>query len=118
MRQPGTWSVEWWLSIGVVNERKNGLGSVLFLTVSPKADKDCLVSAATTRSTLARQWELLKLLPSRAPGASASELQGRLQASGFSASKRTVERDLTELSRLFPIQCNSKGVPYGWYWES
>lgn len=110
--------MEWWLSIGVVNERKDGIGSILFLTVSPKADKDCLVSAASSRSTLARQWELLKLLPPRTPGASASELQGRLQESGFSASKRTVERDLTELSRLFPIQCNSKGVPYGWYWES
>ena len=76
------------------------------------------MSAASTRSTLARQWELLKLLPSRMPGASASELQSRLQGAGFPASKRTVERDLTELSRLFPIQCNSKGVPYGWYWES
>lgn len=76
------------------------------------------MSAAATRSTLARQWELLKLLPSRLPGASASELQNRLQEAGFPASKRTVERDLTELSRLFPIQCNNKGVPYGWYWES
>lgn len=76
------------------------------------------MSAAATRSTLARQWELLKLLPSRTPGASASELQSRLQEAGFPTSKRTVERDLTELSRLFPIQCNNKGVPYGWYWES
>ncbi len=39
-----------------------------------------------------------------------------LDSAGFKASKRTVERDLNDLSRQFPLQCNDKGSPYGWYW--
>ncbi len=41
------------------------------------------------RDTLARQWELLRLLPSRPPGCTAAELT----------------RSLAE-----------KGMPFGWYW--
>lgn len=70
----------------------------------------------TSRSTLSRQWELLKLLPSRTPGATAAELQSYLSDAGYVTSKRTVERDLVDLSQLFPLQCNDKGTPYGWYW--
>lgn len=72
--------------------------------------------ASSTRSTLARQWELLKILPVRAPGVTAADLQKSLEQAGHPTSKRTVERDLVELSRLFPLQCNSKGTPFGWYW--
>lgn len=71
---------------------------------------------ATHHHALARQWELLRLLPSRAPGITATELASRLQDNGFVVSKRTIERDLSELSTLFGIVCNDKGMPYGWYW--
>lgn len=74
------------------------------------------MSVSSTRGTLSRQWELLKLLPARPPGVTAHILVGRLADSGFKVSKRTVERDLVELARLFPLQCNDKGTPYGWYW--
>ncbi|ANI34046.1 transcriptional regulator [Pseudomonas sp. JY-Q] len=70
-----------------------------------------------TRHTIARQWQLLKLLPSRHPGMSSTQLQAALTTVGHSTSKRTVERDLVELAALFPLQCNSKGMPYGWYWQ-
>lgn len=70
----------------------------------------------TSRRTLARQWELLRLLPSKAPGLSAAELQYRLSEAGHETSKRTVERDLVDLSQQFPLQCNDKGTPYGWHW--
>lgn len=71
---------------------------------------------ATHHHALARQWELLRYLPTRAPGITANELADRLQNTGFVVSKRTVERDLIELSTLFGIVCNDKGMPYGWYW--
>jgi len=71
---------------------------------------------ASHHHALARQWELLRLLPTRAPGISAAEIASRLQDNGFVVSKRTIERDLTELSILFGIACNDKGMPYGWYW--
>ncbi|MNM99216.1 hypothetical protein D3C81_1117670 [compost metagenome] len=70
-----------------------------------------------TRHTIARQWELLKLLPGRHPGMSSMQLQAALSLVGHTTSKRTVERDLVELSALFPLHCNSKGMPYGWYWQ-
>ena len=70
-----------------------------------------------TRHTIARQWQLLKLLPGRHPGMSSTQLQAALTTVGHTTSKRTVERDLVELAALFPLQCNSKGMPYGWYWQ-
>lgn len=74
------------------------------------------VPSATSRSTLTRQWELLKLLPPKGPGITTLELQSQLCDAGHPTTKRTIERDLVELSRLFPLQCNSKGMPYGWHW--
>ena len=71
----------------------------------------------TTRHTIARQWQLLKLLPDRHPGLSSTQLQAALANVGHRTSKRTVERDLNELATLFPLRCNNKGMPYGWYWQ-
>ncbi|WP_157980968.1 helix-turn-helix transcriptional regulator [Aliidiomarina shirensis] len=70
----------------------------------------------SARMTITRQWELLKLLPNRSPGVTSRDLERALVSEGFEVSKRTVERDLSELRRLFPIICNAKGKPYGWYW--
>jgi predicted DNA-binding transcriptional regulator YafY len=75
------------------------------------------VPSNPTRHTIARQWQLLKLLPDRHPGMSSTQLQGALARAGHKTSKRTVERDLNELATLFPLHCNSKGMPYGWYWQ-
>ncbi len=32
--------------------------------------------------------------------------------------KRTVERDLADLSGIFPLRCNAVSKPYGWHWEA
>jgi len=74
--------------------------------------------AKSTRRTLARQWELLKLIPSRGAGATATELALALQQAGFEVSKRQVERDLWELCEAFQLQCNEKSIPYGWRWPT
>ena len=74
------------------------------------------VPAQTTRRTLARQWELLKLLPSRGVGKTATELARELNAEGFAVSKRQVERDLWELYEAFHLECNGANAPYGWKW--
>jgi predicted DNA-binding transcriptional regulator YafY len=71
----------------------------------------------TTRHTIARQWQLLNLLPHRHPGMSATQLQAALARIGHKTTKRTVERDLNELATLFPLHCNAKGMPYGWHWQ-
>lgn len=74
--------------------------------------------SATTRATLSRQWELLRQLPSRSPGTTSAELVARLKDAGFIISKRTIERDLNELSLIFPLERNDKSIPYGWYWAA
>lgn len=74
--------------------------------------------SATTRATLSRQWELLRQLPSRSPGTTSAELVARLKDAGFTISKRTIERDLNELSLIFPLERNDKSIPYGWYWAA
>ncbi len=64
-----------------------------------------------------RQWELLKLLPPSLPGRAASKLCEQLEAAGHAVDLRTVQRDLNELSRIFPINSNEISKPYGWYWK-
>ena len=71
-----------------------------------------------TRNTLARQWELLKLLPTRGSGKTAKEIAETLAEAGFVVSKRQVERDLIDLQEVFGLQCNDASIPYGWRWGS
>jgi predicted DNA-binding transcriptional regulator YafY len=69
-------------------------------------------------TTIARQWELLKNhLPPRPPGKTSRELRDLLEAAGHNVTKRTIERDMDELSRIFPITRNEKSIPYGWHWS-
>lgn len=70
-----------------------------------------------TRNTIARQWELLKLLPHYGTGKTASQLAEALAEQHFGVSKRQVERDLSELKDIFPIDCDDRSIPYGWRWR-
>lgn len=76
-----------------------------------------LLPSAKTHSALNRQWELLQQLPKRAPGITVTELLARLTSAGYNISRRSVERDLRDLSLVFPLQCNDSGTPFGWYWK-
>lgn len=67
-------------------------------------------------NTLARQWEMLKMIPKKMPGITASQLVSKLEYAGITVSKRTVERDLRDLSSIFPISASETVPPYGWYW--
>ena len=63
---------------------------------------------------MARQWELLKLLPAKPTGKSAAQLHRELNDAGYTVSKRTVERDLRDLSSIFALQ-TQEGSPAGWF---
>jgi arginine repressor len=65
---------------------------------------------------LSRQWELLKLLPTRGSGSTTRALQEQLAEIGFPTTKRTVERDLEDLATVFAIKKNDKSIPYGFSW--
>jgi predicted DNA-binding transcriptional regulator YafY len=70
-----------------------------------------------TRNSLMRQWELLKILPSRADGKSAKELVHELLQVGYSISKRQIERDLIDLQEIFGLECDDDKMPYKWRWS-
>jgi len=74
------------------------------------------MTTTSSHGTMARHWELLKNLPSRGAGKTAKELTDCLMTAGYDVSKRQVERDLLELSTIFPLYCNDSGKPYGWRW--
>lgn len=73
--------------------------------------------SAKTHSALSRQWELLQQLPKRPPGITVSQLLSRLTAAGYTIGRRSIERDLRDLSLVFPLHCNDSGTPFGWYWQ-
>ena len=68
------------------------------------------------QDVIARQWEMLKLLPKRGTGSSAGQLTQSLIDLGYEVDKRTVERDLRKLTTLFPIVVDERSKPYGWRW--
>ena len=72
--------------------------------------------SAPTRSTIARQWELLKGLPSSGQGKTTAELAQMLSDGGFDVSKRQVERDMLSLSEAFALDCNDETSPQRWRW--
>lgn len=75
------------------------------------------MSSNKTRNSLARQWELLKILPARSEGKSAAEIREELSEAGYSISKRQVERDLLDLQEFFGLECNDDRMPYKWRWS-
>jgi predicted DNA-binding transcriptional regulator YafY len=46
-----------------------------------------------------------------------AELAARLRESGVDATVRTIQRDLVELARVFPIVADGRAKPYGWRWS-
>jgi len=71
---------------------------------------------AKHHEAMARQWEILKMIPGREPGITAKSIVNRLDLNGVTVSKRTVERDLNQLSLLFGLVTDSDEKPYHWYW--
>lgn len=72
---------------------------------------------ATNQQSLLRQWNMLRLLPRAPVKISARELCERLGSADFPVAKRTVERDLNELSAVFPLVVDTREKPYGWSWQ-
>ena len=77
------------------------------------------------KSTLLRQWDMMRMLvvsryDNLAVGewSKASEIAEKLKESGYKVTVRTVQRDLKELSSIFPIELNDKNSrDYGWRWQ-
>jgi predicted DNA-binding transcriptional regulator YafY len=60
---------------------------------------------------------MLRLLP-RAPAKIAvKDLQEQLRDADFTVTTRTVQRDLVDLSTVFPLISDEREKPYGWSWQ-
>ena len=78
------------------------------------------------KSTLLRQWEMMRMLTiSRSSSKyggrwdKASDIAIKLNDAGYQVSVRTVQRDLKELSEIFPIELNDRNPKeFGWRWIS
>jgi predicted DNA-binding transcriptional regulator YafY len=73
--------------------------------------------AQPKQDTLARLLELLKTLPHHR-WATPGELREQLADRGFDVDLRSVQRDLKELQKHFPLDHNDKGRPHGWRWSA
>lgn len=72
---------------------------------------------ASHQQTIYRQWLILRKLTTRRPGITAREMRDYLEGEDVLVTKRTVERDLNELSRIFPLETSVGSPPIGWRWR-
>lgn len=71
----------------------------------------------TNQDTLIRQWHMLRLVPRYPQKATVQFIRSALQGDGFEVTERTVQRDLNELSVVFPLSVDDREKPYGWSWH-
>ncbi len=64
-----------------------------------------------------RMIKMTERIPRYPSKVTANQIQDFLKNLGYSISLRSVQRDLNELSRLFPIECDDKSIPFGWSWK-
>jgi predicted DNA-binding transcriptional regulator YafY len=69
------------------------------------------------QDSLFRHWHMLRSVP-RYPGkVTVSELKQSLATQGFEVTARTLQRDLQELSQIFPLVVDERDKPFGWSWQ-
>jgi predicted DNA-binding transcriptional regulator YafY len=74
------------------------------------------MSAKEARDVMFRHWHMLKNIPAHGNGITVSELTKRLEDSGFSIDKRSVQRNLVDLSLTFPITNDEAKPAPRWFW--
>lgn len=57
---------------------------------------------------------MLKLVPTSPQKISVERLKAYLENAGHAISSRTIQRDLVELSRSYPLELDDRSKPYGW----
>lgn len=72
---------------------------------------------ATNQQTLLRQWHMLRLIPRAPAKITVQDLRAGLSKAVFLVTLRTVQRDLNELSLVFPLTVDDRDKPFGWSWQ-
>lgn len=68
-------------------------------------------------NTLLRHWHMLRLLPRYPSKVTVQALKNLLNKEGFEVTPRTLQRDLQDLSLIFPLVVDDREKPYGWSWQ-
>ncbi|MCX7055913.1 MAG: WYL domain-containing protein [Proteobacteria bacterium] len=68
--------------------------------------------------TLLRQWELLRAIPRAPSKVTVATLLKKLAEASFKTTKRTIQRELNQLSAVFPLESDDRSIPYGWSWAA
>lgn len=72
---------------------------------------------STNHETFYRLWHVLRQLPRYPHKATVQAIEAGLKGIGVNVTGRTIQRDLIDLSRLFPIVVDDRSKPYGWSWQ-
>lgn len=75
-----------------------------------------LTNMSTSDEAFFRLWHTLRQVPRHPNKASVQDIATGLAALGVDVSVRTIQRDLLDLARLFPIIVDDRSRPYGWSW--
>jgi predicted DNA-binding transcriptional regulator YafY len=67
-------------------------------------------------SAIVRQWLILSMLPAPPRRIDTATLEQRLRERGDPVHRRTIQRDLVQLSAVFPIVADERQKPFGWRW--
>lgn len=68
--------------------------------------------------TFVRQWLILSMLPTPPRRIGTAAIEAALRERGIDIHRRTIQRDLVELSEVFPIVVDDRSKPYGWRWAA
>lgn len=60
---------------------------------------------------------MLRKIPRAPQKITAQDIRNHLRSEGFEVTERTVQRDLNQLSSVFPLVVDSREKPFGWSWQ-
>jgi len=69
------------------------------------------------QDALFRQWHMLRRVPRYPQKVTVQDIRRGLIESGFDITERSIQRDLNELSEVFPLLCDDREKPFGWSWQ-
>ena len=67
--------------------------------------------------TILRQMNMLGLIPRFPEKTFTNKIKDELSDLGYETTIRTIQRDLLELSRSFPLVSDERSYPFGWSWK-
>ncbi|MCF8177118.1 MAG: WYL domain-containing protein [Sulfuritalea sp.] len=60
---------------------------------------------------------MLRRVPRYPQKTTVQDISRGLAESGFDITERSIQRDLNELSEVFPLYCDDREKPFGWSWQ-